>query len=168
MFQLRTDMRNSSFKKISVTESMFTFTKASKRTRVLGNSCSVLQSYSCLFFSLPPSLSLFSQCFPAGRHLNQTHSASPHTWIHTSKFVTLPPPPQPPPPQQQQSPKSSKNLSSSFTESFSAKQPGYPAQLAFRGCTLTTRPRHPLWWQVGNVKLWRKPDNKTEQPAHEH
>ena len=74
MLLLWIDMKNSSFKKISVAESMFPFTEASS---ILGKSCFVIQSYSC-FFSLPPSLSFFLQCFSAARHLSQMLSMSPH------------------------------------------------------------------------------------------
>lgn len=75
MLLLWTDMKNSSFKKISVAESMFPFTEAPS---ILGKSCFVILSYSC-FFSLPPSLSLFLRCFSAARYLSQMLSMSPHT-----------------------------------------------------------------------------------------
>lgn len=78
-----THRRKSSFKKISVTESMFTIIEARKRTRGFGNSCAVLQFCPCL---LPTaSLRLSSQSsFPGARHLNQTRSASPGSRTHTS------------------------------------------------------------------------------------
>lgn len=78
-----THRRKSSFKKISVTESMFTIIEARKRTRVFGNSCAVLQFCPCL---LPTaSLRLSSQSsFPGARHLSQTRSASPGSRTHTS------------------------------------------------------------------------------------
>jgi len=81
MLLLWTDMKNSSFKKISVTESMFPFTEAPS---VLGKSYSVIQSYSC-FFSLPPFLSLPSCGVSVARHLSQMLSTSPHTCTRTSK-----------------------------------------------------------------------------------
>lgn len=116
--QLWTDRRNSSFKKISVAESMFTFTEAPKRTGVLGNSCSALQSCSCLC-SLPLSASSRSAYQPPGTPVHA--AASPYTRVHLRIRFPL---------QQQQSLKSgSENLSFNFTEPLRAKLPDSPAPL---------------------------------------
>lgn len=71
------DRRKSSFKKISVTESMFTFIEAPKRTRVFGNRWSVLQFCSCLFW-LP--LSACSRRASQGR--DTSAKCAPHLPAH--------------------------------------------------------------------------------------
>lgn len=85
--QLWTETRNSSFKKISVTESMFTFTETPERNSIRKQllCTSVLLLPLLLTASPLPLLCLASQCFPVARHLKQMHSASPHADTHTSK-----------------------------------------------------------------------------------
>lgn len=49
---------------------------------------------------------------------------------------------------------------SNFTESLRAKLPGCPVQFGYWSFPFMMCPGYPLWWQVGNVSLWWKPDNK--------
>lgn len=72
-----TDRRTSSFKNISVTESMFTFIEAPKRTRVFGDSCAVLQFCSCLFPTA--SLRLFFAELPRP---DTSAKCAPHLLAH--------------------------------------------------------------------------------------
>lgn len=49
---------------------------------------------------------------------------------------------------------------SNFTESLRAKLLGCPVQFGYWSFLFMMCPGYPLWWQVGNVSLWWKPDNK--------
>lgn len=157
--QLWTDRRNSSFRKISVTESMFTFTEAPRRTRVLGNSCSVLQSCSCLL-----SLALSASSHSASQGPDTSIRRTPHllTHTHTPPNLLFPVTTAIYEEQQRESLLQFHRSTPCWTARLPAPLGGWSLTQA---CSASWTPLVVTGRKCG---LCWKPHNEAEQPAHEH
>lgn len=138
---------------------MFSLTEAPKRARVWGSR----HSTAALHFNppvslplLPFSLSVCLSVLPSGQ-IAQPNTLCIFSYTHTHHEGCSPSTPS------QHNPRRAAARISpliSVTESLKAKLLDSPVQFGYWSFTFIMCPGYPLWWQVGNVSLWWKADNK--------